>query len=62
VHGAEYRKYQRVVAAAHLDGLFRARPLAISFYMQESDPDLNFKKNNLHEYVQERSPSRAAGS
>jgi len=47
---------------AHLDGLFRARPLAISFYMQEADPDLNFKKNNLHEYVQQRSPGRAAGS
>jgi 5-carboxymethyl-2-hydroxymuconate isomerase len=38
----------------HLDGIFRARPLAISFYMHESDPELNFKKNNLHEYVRKR--------
>jgi 5-carboxymethyl-2-hydroxymuconate isomerase len=34
---------------AHLDGVYRARPLAISFYMHESHPDLSFKKNNLHE-------------
>ena len=39
---------------AHLDGVYRARPLAISFYMHESDPELSFKKNNLHEYVRER--------
>ena len=37
---------------AHLDGVFNSRPLAISFYMHESDPDLSFKKNNLHERVQ----------
>lgn len=47
---------------AHLDGLYRTRPLAISFYMHESDPDLNFKKNNLHEYVRERASGRVAGS
>jgi 5-carboxymethyl-2-hydroxymuconate isomerase len=46
---------------AHLDGVYNARPLAISFYMHESDPDLNFKKNNLHEYVRKRT-GRAAGS
>jgi 5-carboxymethyl-2-hydroxymuconate isomerase len=46
----------------HLDGVFRTRPLAISFYMHESDPELSFKKNNLHEYVQERGSSRAARS
>jgi 5-carboxymethyl-2-hydroxymuconate isomerase len=35
----------------HLDGLFREAPLAISFNIQELHPQLNFKKNNLHEYV-----------
>jgi 5-carboxymethyl-2-hydroxymuconate isomerase len=33
-------------------------PLAISFNMQEFDPVLNFKKNNLHEYVEQRSRGR----
>jgi 5-carboxymethyl-2-hydroxymuconate isomerase len=47
---------------AHLDEAFRKGPLAISFYMQESDPDLNFKKNNLHEYVERRSGGRASRS
>jgi 5-carboxymethyl-2-hydroxymuconate isomerase len=32
-----------------------ASPLAISFNMQEFDPVLNYKKNNLHEYVEKRS-------
>ena len=31
-----------------------ASPLAISFNMQEFDPVLNLKKNNLHEYVRRR--------
>ena len=38
----------------HLDGLFRASPLAISLNVQEFHPVLNFKKNNLHEYVKRR--------
>lgn len=29
-------------------------PLAISFNMQEFDPVLNFKNNNLHEFVEKR--------
>lgn len=37
-----------------LEGLAAARPLAISFNMREFDPVLNFKKNNLHEYVEKR--------
>jgi 5-carboxymethyl-2-hydroxymuconate isomerase len=32
-----------------LDGIFEKRPLAISFEMRELDPDLSFKKNNLHQ-------------
>jgi 5-carboxymethyl-2-hydroxymuconate isomerase len=47
---------------AHLDGVFRAGPLAISLNMQEFHPQLNFKKNNLHEYVRQRSSTRATGS
>lgn len=39
---------------AHLAGPFETRPLAISFNMQEFDPVLNFKHNNLHRYVRER--------
>ncbi len=35
----------------HLDSLFREAPLAISFNIQELHPQLNFRKNNLHEYV-----------
>lgn len=39
---------------AHLDGVYRRRPLAISFNMQELHSQLNFKRNNLHEYVRSR--------
>ena len=44
-----------------LEPLQAASPLAISFNMQEFDPVLNFKKNNLHEFVEKRagkSPQR----
>jgi 5-carboxymethyl-2-hydroxymuconate isomerase len=40
----------------HLDEAFSSGPLAISFNMQEFHPQLNFKKNNLHEYVLKRQP------
>ncbi len=33
----------------HLNPLFETRPLAISFEMRELDPELSFKKNNLHD-------------
>jgi 5-carboxymethyl-2-hydroxymuconate isomerase len=42
------------VLSAHLDGLYSRSPLAISLNMQEFHPVLNFKKNNLHEYVKKR--------
>jgi 5-carboxymethyl-2-hydroxymuconate isomerase len=32
----------------HLNPIFEKRPLAISFEMRELDPELSFKKNNLH--------------
>ena len=40
--------------AAHLELLYARSPLAISLNMQEFHPVLNFKKNNLHEYVKRR--------
>jgi 5-carboxymethyl-2-hydroxymuconate isomerase len=39
---------------AHLDPLFQRSPLAISLNVQEFHPVLNYKKNNLHEYVKRR--------
>ncbi|HZD26185.1 MAG TPA: 5-carboxymethyl-2-hydroxymuconate isomerase [Alphaproteobacteria bacterium] len=38
----------------HLDGLYEATPLAISMEVQEIDPILNFKRNNLHDHVRRR--------
>jgi 5-carboxymethyl-2-hydroxymuconate isomerase len=35
-----------------LDPIFEKRPLAISFEMRELDPDLSFKKNNLHQKLE----------
>jgi 5-carboxymethyl-2-hydroxymuconate isomerase len=42
------------VLTAHLEALYATSPLAISLNVQEFHPVLNFKKNNLHEYVQRR--------
>jgi 5-carboxymethyl-2-hydroxymuconate isomerase len=42
------------VLTAHLETLYAATPLAISLNVQEFHPVLNFKKNNLHEYVKRR--------
>jgi 5-carboxymethyl-2-hydroxymuconate isomerase len=39
---------------AALEPLAARSPLAISFNMREFDPVLNFKKNNLHEYLERR--------
>jgi 5-carboxymethyl-2-hydroxymuconate isomerase len=39
---------------AHLESLYEKSPLAISLNVQEFHPVLNFKKNNLHEYVKRR--------
>jgi 5-carboxymethyl-2-hydroxymuconate isomerase len=38
----------------HLQPLYERSPLAISLSIEESHPVLNFKKNNLHEYVKKR--------
>jgi 5-carboxymethyl-2-hydroxymuconate isomerase len=39
---------------AFLQPVFEQVPLGISLNMQELDPVLNFKHNNLHEYVKRR--------
>jgi len=47
-------------ACDHLGELFERIPLGISVEMQELDPQLSFKKNNLHEYVKRRQARGAA--
>ena len=42
------------VLTKHLEPLYEKSPLALSLNVQESHPVLNFKKNNLHEYVKRR--------
>ncbi|MEO8463773.1 MAG: 5-carboxymethyl-2-hydroxymuconate Delta-isomerase [Gammaproteobacteria bacterium] len=42
------------VLAEHLAPLYEQSPLAISLNIQEFHPALNFKQNNLHEYVKKR--------
>ena len=46
------------VICDHLDPAFQDTPLAISFNIQEFHPELNYKRNNLHEHVR----ARKAGS
>jgi len=52
----QQRAGQELLAAVseHLEPLFARSPLAISLNVQEMHPVLNFKKNNLHEYVKKR--------
>jgi 5-carboxymethyl-2-hydroxymuconate isomerase len=38
----------------YLEPLFERSPLGISLEVQEIDPDVSFKRNNLHEYVSAR--------
>ena len=42
------------VLTKHLETLYAKSPLALSLNVQEFHPVLNFKKNNLHEYVKRR--------
>jgi 5-carboxymethyl-2-hydroxymuconate isomerase len=50
------------VACRQLGALSESQPLGIALEMQEIDPVLTFKKNNLHDYVKQRQDSRAAQS
>jgi 5-carboxymethyl-2-hydroxymuconate isomerase len=47
------------VACQQLGDVFERLPLGIALEMQEIDPVLTFKKNNLHEYVKQREAQRA---
>jgi 5-carboxymethyl-2-hydroxymuconate isomerase len=59
-HGRDVETRKRacdVIFAAiceQLAGLFEQLPLGLSLEMQEIDPVLTLKKNNLHEYVKRR--------
>jgi len=46
-------------ACAQLASLYERSPLAISLEMQEIDPVLTFKKNNLHDYTAKRQKAAA---
>ncbi|HUN77044.1 MAG TPA: 5-carboxymethyl-2-hydroxymuconate Delta-isomerase [Steroidobacteraceae bacterium] len=46
-------------ACTELARLYDRLPLGISVEMQELDPELSFKKNNLHEYVKRRQSAQA---
>ncbi len=50
---------ERIFAAAcdQLAPLYETTPLGISVEMQELDPQLSLKKNNLHEHVKRRQQS-----
>ena len=41
-------------AVRHLEALYASRPLGISCEMQEIDPVVTFKQNNLHDYLKRR--------
>lgn len=59
-HGRDLETRKRACAAIfataceQLGELYERIPLGISLEMQEVDPVLTFKKNNLHEYVMQR--------
>jgi 5-carboxymethyl-2-hydroxymuconate isomerase len=50
------RACEAIFAAAveELERVYERLPLGIALEMQEIDPVLTFKKNNLHEYVKQR--------
>ncbi len=60
-HGRDLPTKQRAAAAIFatvcevLQPAFEATPLGISLDVQEIDPELSFKQNNLHDYVKSRS-------
>ncbi|MFO1351088.1 MAG: 5-carboxymethyl-2-hydroxymuconate Delta-isomerase [Gammaproteobacteria bacterium] len=59
-HGRDLATKQRAgdrvfgALCAFLDPVFRTTPLGISLEIQEIDPDLSFKHNNLHDIVKRR--------
>lgn len=65
-HGRDVDIRKRACAAIfeavcrQLAPLYESQPLAISLEMQEIDPVLTFKQNNLHERVKKRQSGAAA--
>jgi 5-carboxymethyl-2-hydroxymuconate isomerase len=63
-HGRDVETRERACAAIfaticeQLSGLFERIPLGLSLEMQQIDPLLTLKKNNLHEYVSKRAAGR----
>jgi 5-carboxymethyl-2-hydroxymuconate isomerase len=63
-HGRDLPTKQRASQAvfdalcAHLRPLFDATPLGVSLEVQEIDPVLTYKMNNLHDYVKARQAGR----
>jgi 5-carboxymethyl-2-hydroxymuconate isomerase len=63
-HGRDVETRKRACEAVfatlceQLVGLFERIPLGLSLEMQEIDPVLTFKKNNLHDYVKQRTAGR----
>lgn len=59
-HGRDFETRKRAcdaifaTACEKLEALYKRIPLGISLEMQEITPELSYKKNNLHEYVQQR--------
>lgn len=43
---------------AHTQALFAESPLGLTLELRESDPQLSFKRNNLHDYVKARQAGR----
>ncbi len=50
------------VACQQLAPLYERLPLGIALEMQEIDPVLTFKKNNLHDYVKQRTAQKPVRS
>jgi len=59
-HGRDLATRRRVgeevfgAVCKHLEGVFERSPLGVSLEIQEIDPAVSWKKNNLHEYVHRR--------
>jgi 5-carboxymethyl-2-hydroxymuconate isomerase len=59
-HGRDLATRRRVgeevfgAVCKHLEAVFERSPLGLSLEIQEIDPAVSWKKNNLHEYVRGR--------
>lgn len=59
-HGRDLETRQRAAETVfatlceQLQGVYAQRPLGLSLEVQEIDPQLSYRKNNLHDYVKQR--------